>query len=897
MVKKGISYFTIWIITVSSLVMMVQCSTEKDAWLNRTYHNTTARYNGYFNAGEIINEAMSEHRERREEDYNVIIPVFQYANEVESKALYPPMDTAAKKCEAVVSRHSMPSEKKGQFRKTEWCKWIDDNWLLIGQSQFYKRNFSDAMKNFKYVEKQYSDQQIIYSALLWQAKTHIEQENYEDAHDILDELIEGEKEYIALLEKMKEEEAKQKEKEKSRKKKKSRKGSSSSKKKEEDKLPPKYPKNFDREIAPVYADLLLRQEKYVDAIEKLEQSIEIVKKKEFRTRLTFILAQIHHKLGNQEASTLYAKVVKMNPDYDMAFQAKINRALAFSGGNSLGIKSELLKMLKDDKNVDYLDQIYFALADIELRNDNKEQGINYLELSIASSTSNNDQKSKSFLRLGKLYYSEKNYVKAQQYYDSTMAVLPNNHPEFENIETTNVSLSELVKNLDIINAQDSIVSLCSLSEKELLSKIDDIIQAKKEEDERLEEEQNNITSIAPFNNGNSIPGNSGGVFWVWDNNLKGAGFNDFKNTWGNRKLEDDWRRKDKSSVNTEEGELDGSDEEKEEYTVEYYLKDLPCSKKEEMDKINNDIIDALYEVGTIYKVKLEDEKAAIKPFTTLINNYLPQTKAIAALYQLYLLSSGENKSKFKTQILDDYPNSEYAKIIGNPDYKQNEQLSLEQDAALYSKTYNQVQVGNLDAAIKTCNQIISKDSTNAYLCKFYYLKSVAIGKKNGGVDKNKELENSLEAVVTHCQGDPVFNPAQASLNKLRNVVTKDSKKEKYIFDASLSHYFVIVVPNGEGNTNKIKSDVSNFNSASFSSLGLKTSNTFLNPKTQLIFVKSFKNAEAAKDYHLSFKVNEKQVKELKEKYQYFIISNKNYAVLYADKSIPEYLEFFTKYYE
>ena len=63
----------------------------------------------------------------------------------------------------------------------------------------------------------------------------------------------------------------------------------------------------------------------------------------------------------------------------MAFQAKINRALSFSGGDSKSIKTQLLKMLKDDKNIEYFDQIYYALAEISFTDQNEALGIEQLK--------------------------------------------------------------------------------------------------------------------------------------------------------------------------------------------------------------------------------------------------------------------------------------------------------------------------------------------------------------------------------------------------------------------------------------------------------------------------------------------------------------------------------------
>ena len=873
-------------------IAIISCSTEKDAWLNRTYHNTTAKYNGFFNAGEIIKEAMTNYSDTRTENYNVIIPVYEYADEIGSKSLYAPMDTAAAKCETVIGRHSMPSMKKGQFRKTEWCSWIDDNWMVIGQSKFYKRDFEKALKRFIYIERQYSKEPIKYTSMLWQAKTYIELEEYEEAEDILKKLVEGEAELTQLLEEQKEEEKKQKVKSKSRSKSKQK-----SKSIKEDKSPPPFPKNFDREIAPIYADLFLRQKKYPKAVEKLEEAIELETKRQFKTRLIFILAQVQQELGSSQASSLYEQVVKLNPKYEMAFQAKIKQALAYSGGNNKSIKAQLLKMVKDDKNAEYLDQIYFALADMTLREGDRPKGIEYLELSVLASSSNNDQKSKSFLRLGKLYYADKNYIKAQRYYDSTMTVLPKEHEEFTLIELQNTSLTELVNQLEIVNNRDSISQLCALPEKDLITKIEDLIQDKKDDDARIEEENNTMAPV-PF--GGNTPGGSGGKFWVWDNNLRGKGFNDFKTAWGNRKLEDNWRRLNKSSVSVGEENTDGEDGAvKDEYTIEFYMKTLPCGDDEKLLASNNEMMDALYEIGTIYRVKLDDPNAAKETFNNLVGRFLPKQKAVSGLYQLYLLETGEQKKKHKKTILNDFPDSEYAKLILNPNYKQAEQLAKDKDKAGYAATYQKYVRKQYDAVIINCNAIINTDSANAFLCNYYYLKAQAISGKNSGLDTLGKLEHALSDVVDHCEGHDVYAAAKGALDKIRKTNSIEEAKEgkgTYIFDPGLKHFFVMVIPNESGKTKDAKMKLSNFNSTSFSKSKLKTTSTFLDEETQLVLVKEFKNKKAAHDYYLAFKVNKKQVKSLNVAYPYFVITNKNYASLMIEKSLDEYLAFFKKNY-
>ncbi len=901
--KINSKYYTFLAIVIFVTALVYSCSTEKDAWLNRTYHNTTAHYNGYFNAGEIIKETRADFETGRQENYSEIIPLFIYPNEEESKSFYSPMDTAVSKCETVIARNSMPKKKVGQFRNEEWCKWIDDNWLVIGKAQFLKRDFSGALEKFRFIEKQYKKESISHTAKLWKAKTFIEIGAYEQALEAIEEL----QEVKAELKSQKEDAAKAKKeaKEKAKKNKSSsrskskRKKESSKRKPEDDKdFVPALPRKFERDLLPVIADYYLKQELYTEAVEALENSIEVTKKRKFKTRQLFILAQILQESGGQGASDLYAEVVKRNPNYDMAFQAKINRALAYSGGDSKSIKAQLLKMLKDDKNIDYHDQIYYALGDIELRAGNRPQGISYLEQSVLVSKANKVQKGKSFLRLGKLYYLEKNYVKAQQYYDSTMSVLPKDDEEFPSISEKNESLTQLITNLNTIQEGDSLVAICKLPEKELLAKIDEIIEQKKAQEE-AEKERKKLLALQLANSaGGNTSAAPTGKFWAFDENIKKTGLKDFKALWGDRKLEDNWRRSDKSSSDFAEFEVDPNKVE-ERFTPEFYLKSLPCSEDGKLKQIDSDVMNALYASGDIYRTKLNDAEESKKSFIELTNRYLPNEKALAGLYQLYLMSNGGEMKKYKEKILTDFPNSEYAKLIKDPNYAQKENAENNKAENEYKLAFNAYSSGDFDKAISLSNQVISEENNNPLRCKYYYLKAVATGQKFASTDSLQPLENALSDVVKHCKGSDVFDPAKALLNKLRNVKSvSDAKsgKSTYVYSSDATHFFVLVFPNDKGSINKAKAKVSDFNKASFSTKHLSVKSSFVDQNTQIVVTRSFKDKEEAMDYYVAFKVNKNQVKDFTTGFDFFVITNTNFSSLYVEKNVKEYVDFFNENY-
>lgn len=892
---KSVKYI---IVTFLFVGLMLACSTEKDAWLNRTYHNTTAHYNGYWNAKELIKETMTNFELGYQENYESILPVFVYPNEEESKNFKSPMDTAIKKCETVIFKHQMPKKKVGQYRREEWCAWIDDNWFVIGESQFYKREFNSSLQKFEFIEKQYPSEEITYDARLWQAKIYIEQENFPAAKSILDELQEEIDEQEAAKEnKEKKEKPEKKKKSNYRGKKKKKSSKSKAKKPEDENQPPKFTEDFYREYYPVLADYYLRKKDYVKAEEALIKAIDLVKKRQFKTRLIFILAQLKHLQSNPDASELYAEVVKRNPKYDMAFVAKINKALAFSGGDKQKVKAELKKMIKDEKNVDYLDQIYYALGDIELNDGNTEQGIDYLELSVRESKSNTKQKSKSFLRLGKLYYQNKDYIKAQKYYDSTLSVLDKEHPEYEQIEIQNVSLTELVSHLNIADHQDSLMSLCQLSQNELEKKVNGIIDGEIAKREAEEEAKRNA-ALSPLVSGNLA---AKGNFWAFNDKLRLNGFNKFKEVWSTRPNEDDWRRSDRSGFFVDEG-TEGVTEEKEDpkLTVAYYTKDLPCGKPVEEEKAVEDIINGYYNAANIYKRKLNDPDGAKRTFQKL-EKYLPNKLAIESLYQTYLISKSSGNTadagKYKDWILNDYPNSEYAKLIKNPKYAEELNNASKAEEQAYEKIYQQFISKDYVGTIDAINQRL-QNKDNPLTCKYLYMKALATGYSNPDPENLKPIEEALEDVINNCDDDDIVAQSQATLDKLRNVqsvIDAKTGNSTYIYESGAKHFFILVFPNSAGSVNQAKTKVSDLNLASFSTKNLETKSSFIDENNQLIIVKSFANKEEAIDYYLTFKVNENQVKKLHE-FDYFVISDKNFAALFSEKNIEAYLNFFAKNY-
>ena len=239
------------------------------------------------------------------------------------------------------------------------------------------------------------------------------------------------------------------------------------------------PEKYKKHLMLAYADCLIKQKSYSASKEYLSMAINLNKNSKTRTRLRFILAQIAQRGGDMtQASELYRKVIRKNPTYEMAFNAKINLAMCFesSTGNSKDILKKLNKMVRDSKNKEFLDQVYYALAQIALKEKNYDEAVKMLRLSVSSSVANNNQKSLSSLTIADIYYDRNDYINAQAYYDTSLTFLPNTYPNYKTIKSKSEVLTKLVKNIKIAELEDSLQTMASLPDAQRTAKIQGAIK-------------------------------------------------------------------------------------------------------------------------------------------------------------------------------------------------------------------------------------------------------------------------------------------------------------------------------------------------------------------------------------------------------------------------------------
>jgi tetratricopeptide (TPR) repeat protein len=848
--------------------------------------------------------------EKYKDNYEEILPLEVFPNLEQSKGFRSDMDTVIDKCEKVIAKHSMPNPYRSASSKTEeHCKWIDETWLQISKSHFVLQEYKDAFDKFEFISSFYPRDKSSYEAKIWLSKVHILNREYPQAKILLKEL----EDLIEQQAEAKGEKGEKGAKSKKKKKKKRKKSKYSKKKKKKDdsdKEPDEFPKKLMDDFFTVKANYALAKEEYKEAAENIEKALEHKLTSRQKARYYYVLGQIYQREGNSEkAVESYSKCLKKNADYTMQFYAKINRALASGAASGEKLKKGLKKMLKDEKNEEFKDQIYYALANIAFKEGDKDQGIAYLNESIDASVNNNRQLAKTHLKLGDIYFKDKDYLGAQENYAAAAEIMPEDFPNYNGVKNKADGLLELVNNIKVVQLEDSLQMIASMDDTERYKFLEGVVDDIKEQ-ERIKKEEEKAKLLAQqekVNNFNQTMGGSGGKFWAYNAKLRGDGLSEFRKNWGNRDLEDNWRRSNKSTIKTDLGnddyveEIDSTVNDTDSLSADMLLDGIPLTEAS-IDSSNNRIIESLYNLGNIYKNDLYEEKLAIQSFQDILDRKIDHELVLPSAYQLYRIFDAKGSAKkeeYKNYILNNYPNSDYANVIRDPDYFKDQVEKLSADEEEYSKLVGRYRNKMYGLVIAKCNKVIATDSTNNFLPKYYLLKAYAIGKTSQNTET--ALRSPLEELIAKFPGTPEAKQAQLLIDRMGKIKEIEAKNDsisstmQYDINMNQIQYFMMV-SSGAVDDNQTKMNLSNFNKEYYRRVELKVTSSILKGDKQIYLVSSFATPEEAMDYLGTFKIDKKYF-PVKGEFDYFIISKSNFTKLYVDKDVKHYLDFFLENYK
>lgn len=882
LIHKNSTYF-FFVFVILATVIFNGCSTEKTGWAHRTYHNTIERYNGYFNAREIMKASEAAIDLAMPDDYTEILPVYKILPVEQGELVATDMDKVIEKCSKVIRKNSI--KKRGK----EYTKWIDDSYFLMGKAYYYKNDDVKAIQMLNQTAKKYKDQESRFDARFWLARVYARQENYDKARKMLS-LIEGDKELPARLM---------------------------------------------LDISKLHTAIYLEEDNTEDAIMELRTAIALAKKKPERLRLTYLLGQILKEEGERlESMRVFTQVLKMHPEYKMEFYTRIQMAMAYSTetGGAEGVRKELMKMLRDEKYIEFRDQIYYALAEMSYAERDMEQTIEYLELSTQVSQGNDKQKATSFLKLGEIYFKEPDYPLAQANYDSCVSYMQDDFPNAENIRNLANNLKDLVAQIVIIETEDSLQMVANLSPEEREDLIADLIEQRIEEEERkIELEQIKADAEAgaiaaaandpiggPGGPGGFGGGIGGGSKWYFYNPVtRDAGVAEFTKTWGKRKNEDNWRRSSKDQTFDDDDDLTEDDPG---YIItesgdtlqlsgdwldpSFYLKGLPVTP-ELVQASNDKIVEAYYNLSIIYKDQMEDTPMSIETLEELNNRFNPNAHTVDSYYRLYRMYADEDNTAksnyYKNKILNEFPDTQYAQVIRDPNFLERENEDYTKAEGIYEKAYlKYYERGYYAQCIETCNDLLKNYSHTRIKPKAMFLHALAVGHEKGEAAMTVELKAIVAAYADDEHGvraQQILDgldikvqeaKAKAAVEAKLKEMAKAADDMEYLFEPNTMHNFVILVTASGKDLSAIKSTISDYNRDNFKLEGLKMSSVVYQRGMQMISVKSFKTAKEAEVYKTAFINNSKLQAICKDHPNFFIVSYTNYALFYKAKDHLNY---------
>ena len=898
----------IYILFVLGMALAVQsCSTQKNTWASRSFHQTKTKYNIYYNGAISFREGEEAIRQANEDDFSTILNLYPVSNHAAAEASKSQMDRTIEKCRKCIKLHSIKARPKVDYdkkrRDPEYAAWLEQEefnnqmgnaWILLAMAEFHKGDFLGSISTFNYIIRHYSnDVDMVARCQLWVARAYAEMGWLYEAEDMLSKVQVD---------------------------------------------------HLSRKHAPLYAavsaDVLLKTKHYKDAIPFVKIALPNEKKRENKPRFQYVLAQLYQMDGEREAArNAYQKVIKMQPSNEMDFNARLRLAQLEKSPQD-GIKL-LNKMAKLDKNKDQLDQIYGTIGDVYLAQKDTSKALEYYEKAIESSVQHGMAKAKVLVTAGDIYYQQCNYIKASPCYKEATQILSAESEQYARIQRRSETLDELVVEYSMVQLQDSLQHLATLTEEEQRVVVDSIIarliRAEEEEKERAAQaarEAENDMGPRSVNTANMLGGGAGSANWYFYNpQLLRSGKQTFRTQWGNRTLEDNWRRLSKAttgSIFDDDEEL--SDEEllmdstatdstamadvapveTDTHKPEYYLQQIPKTE-EDIAQSNELLARALYNMVYIYRDKVGDQQLSDETFEDFCRRF-PNHELLVDLYYMQYLTALKNNDmlkaeQYRQQIIATFPESNEAYIVSQPDYFQRLQRMAQEQDSLYEHTY-QAYTQNNFAAVKT-NKLYAEENypLSPLMPRFLFLNAIAVAKIDGQTAFIVQLqemvarypESELAAMAKDMlalmgQGAESQQGEVASLKERRaqqstDSVAADSVAVQFSTERNLPAMVLLVMENDEQKANQLLYEVALFNFSQFmiKDFDLKLLPTF-EATTSALQIAGFEKMDEAEWYINLLQKNATILQFLQaNNVQVVAITEENFKLLNTHFSLQDYL--------
>ena len=868
-------------------VLVVGCGTKKNTAYRRFYHRFTSYFNYYFNAQEAYKSGVKQANKSMQYDYTRFLPFCIAGLPDAALSTGGEMDRAQTKCAMLIKSHSLTvkpergkealtPKEKAFYAQNEFNLYARKAWLLIGKARIWSGDFQKAAQAIDFSMMQFAGLPEGWEAQLWKARIEMLSGQNLEAKERFATLSVSPyrpkgKEYTFLLESM-------------------------------------------------WTDLLVAEQNYDDAYQHGRIALANAPTRLDRARCRLALAQLAEETKNyNEAFVLYKKVSSSAPNYEMSFNALVRSASLAARVQGKGMERSLRKLAKDEKNADYLDQIYYALGEMAFAKGDTAGGIDLFKESAKKSLSNNKQKGASHLRVAEYYFAKNNYLQAAAAYDSALTALPESYPRYAEIAKRGAVLGHLAEMQGVVLREDSLQRVANMTETQRIDFIQGII-AKLREEERLakiEEEKEQLDRNFALQNEyrqgavQNTSGKSDGGWYFYNTSTLGFGRSDFKVKWGTRKLEDNWRRKNKqvTSHTGAEGaqQQDSTQKGVDKYSVQYYLADLPLSDSAKT-RSNAEIKRALFEMAEAYRNDFNDAQRAMDTYENLLSRFPQDESAAEACFMAYLTAERAHQTaaqkRFQDRLLSKYGTSTYARILSDPEYMEKVRAEREKNEALADNILELMRNAQRAEAYRMAEKAEKESTADEYKVYFALLAALNSGDERGDTvqvaslktfvqtykdyPESKYADDVLRAIAKR---DLVGDEVAPLIIGNQEVVTAKSEKQ-FVYEEG--EHDLILVFNPKENIRELKFLAISFGVDYDVNLNLEVEEFNLNENATLLIVRSFADHEAA----IAFRDAMDEAEPFGEITPFYIvITPSNLELLKEQKGFLPYLDFYKKNYK
>jgi tetratricopeptide (TPR) repeat protein len=678
---------------------------------------------------------------------------------------------------------------------------------------------------------------------------------------------------------------------------------------------------------------------WLGAAQEASSASALAPRADLKARYAFLAAQLFEKASEPErARRMYESCLKAQPrDYAMLLEAQLRRSLNGGGVNPKKLFQELHELLREPKNADFADRIYFSLGELAQQWDEDDKAYGYYQQSFAAGRSERPMVlGLAYARHGAMALERQAYARAQVDFDSAALVLPVTYVGREGFQKKAKSLKALVDALTLAELGDSLVRLSLRSDADLERQFEVYIANLKKAEDAEAERQRRLAQLAELRSASAeldaaapaAGGAAGGGWAVYAPALRAKGAAAFRQKFGERPNVDNWRlrsrssewmqqtasadkpskpgSRDDSSDGASDGASDGSADGKSgllesegpesRYRTSYYLAQIP-RKAHELDSVKQSACVAWSEVAAAYRDGMQDPPKAVLAYRSALRGCPDHPEAARwwyALYRLHLsLKESLQAEEAQKELLERFPDSEASAILRRGSAPR-EAASVPAASAAFYALSDAVSQRRWRDALRASEGVSWPESERAPAS---LLRAMALG----GLEGRAAYADALRKVVADFPTSPQAAAAQTYLAELAAVPAQEppvnaENLKLFVAAPAAPHQLLLLIPTGF-DANAIRNTLARIHSVDFADkpLGLRT--LPWNDNFELIIVDGFKSAAEALAYRDQIRRNPELTKAIPmERSAFWPITVPNFSHLYRTKDEAAYRTFVQRNY-